>query len=81
MKSRALHFEDFKGIFIPLHIFILLQTVFNDFTGEVWSTYSYISGFFFGTIFGADMGNYTMTVSPSEAGYGTEVNIEILKLE
>ena len=56
----------------------LLQRAFEGFTGEVWSTFSFIDGHIFGTILAADMEeNATMTVSPTEAGYGKDVRFPI----
>lgn len=67
LKELFVFSESFSYYLFPL------QTVFSGFTGEIWSTYSFISGRIFGTILGADMENYTMNVSPAEAGFGREV--------
>ena len=47
-----------------------MQAAFSGFLGEVWSTYSTISGMSFGIILGADMkSNESMTVGPTDAGF------------
>ena len=48
--------------------------MFGEFSGEVWSTFSLISGLPFGIILGADFGpNDSMTLTPFEAGWGIDV--------
>lgn len=41
--------------------------------GEVWSTYSNISGLIYGILFAADMAN-TFDVTPSFVGFPVDVN-------
>jgi len=47
------------------------EAAYNGFTGEVWSTFSYISGHMFGMIFAADFSpSDTFSITPSQAGFG-----------
>lgn len=43
-------------------------------TSEVTSTYSMVSGFFFGIIFAADL-NTTYNITPESAGFGSDVSL------
>ncbi|KAK2183903.1 hypothetical protein NP493_292g00003 [Ridgeia piscesae] len=48
----------------------IIQAAFSGFRGEVWSTYSTISGMSFGIILGASMqSNESVTVGPTDAGF------------
>ena len=57
-----------------------MQTAFGEFSGQVWTTHSHISGHIFGIIFGADFGsNDKMNVDPYKAGFefGNDVSNQI----
>lgn len=49
----------------------IIQAAFKGFTCEVWSTFSFISGWFFGIILAADCRpGESISISPAEAGFG-----------
>ena len=61
--------------------FVFIQAAYNCFRGEVWSTYSDISGLRFGIIFAADLKNYTIMIGPTEAGWSSKVKKTLFLIE
>ena len=54
---------------------LCLQAASSGFAGEVWSTYSLVSGWLFGIVLAADFSaGDSMSLTPAEAGWGTAVS-------
>ena len=61
-------------------IIFLKQSSLKGEKGELWSTFSLISGLKFGIIFGADLTG-PLQVGPTAAGFGSEVMHYILMIK